>query len=129
MGVPNQRIIYINRQMDMQSDYLKLKNESLRKAMRDLDGKGFKLWMYLVDNAQGYKKEMYVVDFVEKSGVSESSYRRAWKDLQDKGYIIQSEKCDSVYMFVEQSGTYNERTKADIVKTVADMEDIIKEFF
>ena len=129
MGVPNQRIIYINRQMDMQSDYLKLKNESLRKAMRDLDGKGFKLWMYLVDNAQGYKKEMYVVDFVEKSGVSESSYRRAWKDLQDKGYIIQSEKCDSVYMFVEQSGTYNERTKEDIVKTVSDMEDIIKEFF
>lgn len=133
MGVANQRTIYIQRTSDKATqNYLKVSNENLNKAVRDLDGKSFKLYIYLVDNSNGFRVEMYHTHFCQWANLSESSYRRAWAELEEKGYIIKSEKKDNVYLFREASNTYQERNgkKEDVIKTVGKEElDKIKEMY
>ena len=55
--------------------------------MYNLKGNAFKLWIYFVDNAEGYTMDLYPVDFCTKANVSVSTYRRAFEDLLDKGYL------------------------------------------
>ena len=132
MSVPNQKIIYIKRSSDKDKvDFFKVSNNNLDQAAKDLDGKSFKLWVYLADNKDGYRKEMYPVDFCNWSGLSDSSYRRAWEELETKGYVIQSPKVKNMYLFKETSDTYNERHKNDLIKSIEteSYEDIVKEFF
>lgn len=119
MGVPNQRIIYIKRTTDTdRANYFKVGNDNLRKAASTLDGKAFKLWVYLSDNANGYKKEMYAVDFCDWANLSDSSYRRAWNELEDNGYIIKHKKEKNIYMFNE----VGKNEASDIVKVLTEEE-------
>ena len=133
---PKQRVIYIQRSSDKaQADFLKVSNKHLDQAVWDLDCKGFKLWTYLVDNANNYKKEIYPIHFTRWDNLSNSSFERAWKDLKDKGYIIQSKDYDNIYIFQETSNTFQDRynkwleqQKKDLIKTVDKKEfDQIKE--
>lgn len=71
--------------------------------MYNLKGNAFKLWIYFVDNAEGYTMDLYPVDFCTKANVSVSTYRRAFEDLLDKGYLRQSDKNNNVYIFYEVS--------------------------
>ena len=47
--------------------------------------------------------ELYPVDFCMLSGVSDSTYRRAFNELLDKGYLVQSDKNKNLYLFREVS--------------------------
>ena len=66
---------------------MKVANQILEIAMYNLKGNAFKLWIYFVDNAEGYTMDLYPVDFCTKANVSVSTYRRAFEDLLDKGYL------------------------------------------
>lgn len=104
MSVPNQKKIIIERSSDnVRKDYLKVSNDSLRSAMYNLGSSAFLLWIYFVDNAHGYSMDLYPVDFCSITGLSDSTYRRAFKELEEKGYLVQSAKIKNLYMFKECS--------------------------
>lgn len=108
MSVPNQKMILIQRAKESvyaQKDYLKVANYILEIAMYNLKGNAFKLWVYFTDNAEGYTMDLYPVDFCTKARVSDSTYRRAFEDLLEKGYLRQSDKDSNVYIFYEVSNS------------------------
>ena len=129
MSVPNQKKIYIKRDSDTaKKDYLKVSNESLHEAMFNLKPSTFMLWTYLADNANGYRMDLYPVDFMNITGLSRSTYIKCFKELEDKGYLIQSNKQNNVYLFQEISDTAE---KQDLIETLnaEEFENIKKELF
>lgn len=104
MSVPNQKKIIIERSSDsVRKDFLKVSNDSLRSAMYNLGSSAFMLWIYFVDNAHGYSLDLYPIDFCTITGLSDSTYRRAFKELEEKGYLISSPKQKNLYLFKEIS--------------------------
>lgn len=71
--------------------------------MYNLKGNAFKLWIYFTDNMNGYCMDLYPVDFCAKAKVSDSTYRRAFDELEEKGYLMQSKKDSNIYLFREVS--------------------------
>lgn len=129
MPVPNQKKIYIKRDSDTaKKNYLKVSNESLHEAMYNLKPSAFMLWIYFADNANGYAMDLYPVDFINITGLSRSTYIKCFKELEDKGYLIQSNKQNNVYLFQEISDTAE---KQDLIETLnaEEFENIKKELF
>ena len=72
-------------------------------AMSNLSANAFKLWVYMADNANGYPLILYSRDFEHKASVSQSTYTRVFKELEEKGYIIKSKNAKNFYLFKEKS--------------------------
>lgn len=118
MSVPNQKKILIQRTSEKAiKDYLKVSNDSLEIAMYNLKGNAFKLWIYFADNKNGYSMDLYPVDFCTKAKVSDSTYRRAFEELENKGYLIKSTKKNNLYLFKEVS-TSKDIEKPDEVNSL-----------
>lgn len=129
MSVPNQRKIYIKRDSDkVRLNFFKVSNQNLFSAMHNLKPSTFKLWVYFADNSDGYSMDLYPVDFCKKANVSESTYKRAFQELIDKGYLKQSEKSNNMFLFNELSDIAESR---DIIQSVneEDFNTIINEYF
>lgn len=104
MSVPNQKKIYIERSSDnARKDYLKVSNQNLNLAMYNLGPSAFMLWIYFTDNANGYALDLYPSDFLSKTRLSDSTFRRSFKELVDKGYLLQHPTKKNTYMFREIS--------------------------
>lgn len=128
MPAPNQRVIYIKRESaDVRKDYFKIGHEQLNKASMDLNGNTFKLYIYLANNKDSYRLELSSKDFIQWSGTSDSTYDRAFKELKEKGYLIQVPKKKNFYVFIEESATYEDRHKEDIfvLKGEEDIQEIL----
>lgn len=129
MSVPNQKTILIERTSDkVTRDYFKVSNENLAEALSNLNPSAFKLWVYFADNMNGYKEELYPINVCQLTGIGRSTYTRAFKELEGKGYLIQSKVQKNTYLFKEKSDI---TTQPDLVKTV-DTEDfnaIVSELF
>ena len=111
MSVPNQRKIYIKRDSDKaRLNFFKVSNKNLLSAMYNLKPSAFKLWVYFTDN------------------ISESTYKRAFQELIDKGYLIQSEKSNNLFLFKELS---DKAESPDVIQSVneEDFNAIIDEYF
>lgn len=129
MAAPNQRIIYIQRiSAEARRDFFKIGNQQLNYAAADLSGNAFKLYIYLADNKDNYKLELSSKHFITWSNTSDSTYDRAFKELKDKGYLIQAPEKKNVYLFVEESESYTERHKEDKI-ILSDKEAIEQLFF
>ena len=104
MSVPNQKKIYIERSSDnARKDFLKVSNQSLNQAMYNLKPSTFMLWIYFTDNANGYALDLYPVDFCNKTGLSVSTYRRYFTELEEKGYLLKHRTMKITYMFKQIS--------------------------
>lgn len=129
MSVPNQKKIYIKRDSDnARKDYLKVSNDNLQEAMYNLKPSTFMLWIYFADNANGYAMDLYPVDFMSVTGLSKSTYERSFKELEEKGYLLKSQKQKNMYLFQERSEKANNR---DEIETLSEneFEAIKNEFF
>ena len=119
MSLPNQKIIYIERSSEsVKKDFLKVSNTNLFMAMSHLDANAFKLWVYFVDNANGYKMDLYPCDFQRVAHVSYDTYKRCFKTLVDKGYLKASPKAKNIYIFSETSELITEEMKADMIESM-----------
>lgn len=104
MSVPNQRRIYIERSSDsVRKDFFKVSNQNLNGAMYNLKPSTFMLWVYFADNANGYALDLYPIDFCNKTGLSDSTFRRSFDELIEKGYLLKHPKQKNTYMFREIS--------------------------
>lgn len=61
------------------------------------------LWVYLCDNADGYYLDLYPVHFRTITGLSRSTYDRAFLELREAGYLVQHNKNPNVFLFREVS--------------------------
>lgn len=129
MSVPNQKKIFIKRDSDnARVDYLKVSNDNLKTAMYSLNPSAFMLWIYFVDNSNGYNMELYPVDFMSITGLSDSTYRRAFKELEEKGYLIKSTKKKNYYLFKEKSEIAEQRDEIETLD-LDSFNNVIDEFF
>ena len=112
MAAPNQRIIYIERTSEKaRADFFKIGHLQLDRAASDLGANAFKLYIYLCNNKDSFRLELSSKDFIAWSNTSDSTYDRAFNELKDKQYLIQSQDKKNVYLFVEESRNYDERHK------------------
>lgn len=120
MSVPNQRKIIVMRTSEsVRKDYFKISNDNLREAMYNLKGNTFKLYCYLCDNKNQWEMDLYPCDFEKVANVSGDTYRSAFNQLIEKGYLKPSKTRKNVYQFVEQSD------KAEPIPTAADEIQVI----
>lgn len=88
---PNQKIITTAKEKsDADNLYSIFNLNALQYAMIDLKGESFKLWCYINKNQDGYKFSLSAVDAVKWGIGSRSSYNRAVKELQEKGYLVET---------------------------------------
>lgn len=128
MAAPNQRIIYVERvSSQARADFFKIGHLQLDRAASDLGANAFKLYVYLCDNKDSFRLELSSKDFIAWSNTSDSTYDRAFNELKDKQYLIQSQDKKNVYLFVEESRNYDERHKED--RIVLSDKEVIQELF
>lgn len=93
-GVPNQKAFRVNKKREA-IDRTDVRISDLFKrdildASKDLKDTTFKLYIYFISNQDEYISGLSKVDVINKTGISESSYKRAMKELEEKGYLIYS---------------------------------------
>ena len=74
--------------------------ETIKAAARDLDGKTFKLWIYLAMNGNGYKVELSSKDLSD-FGLKDDSYYRAVNELIQSGYLVK--QSGNLFFFYDQT--------------------------
>lgn len=131
MSVPNQKKIIIERLSDsVRNNYLKVSNDNLNLAMYNLKPSAFMLWIYFCDNQNGYQLDLYPIDFINKTGLSRSTYDRAFEELEEKGYLIKSKTKKNLYLFNEVSSfKYIPKTDEVLSLEKESLEDIKKKYF
>lgn len=93
---PNQKLLVVSKEEQGKHTIIQLK--ALERASRDLQGETFKLWLYLAKNQNGYELALSMVDAISWGIGSKSSYYRAIKELEKKGYL---QKSGNRYIFYE----------------------------
>ena len=93
-GVPNQKAFRIHKSREQEdkndvriSDLFK---KDILSASKNLKDTTFKLYIYLASNQDGFIGGLSKADVISQMGISESSYKRGIKELEEKGYFIYS---------------------------------------
>lgn len=87
----NQKTIKINRTTPKVGDgnrFLQIYETSICEASKNLTPNGFKLYLYLATNKDGYNADYSPQAFANKYGVGIDSARRITQNLIDNGYLI-----------------------------------------
>lgn len=98
--------------------------------MYNLKPSTFMLWVYFADNSNGYKMDLYPVDFCGITGLSASTYARGMKELEEKGYLVRSPRQKNLFLFKERSES-EQISAVDLVKSLEgeDFEEEIERLF
>lgn len=85
---PNQKVVVIEPFVQIKGQlYFRLQIEAVEKAMRDLTGNEFKLYIYLAKNADNYKFALSPKHISEATGIGLRSCHDAIKTLIEKNYL------------------------------------------
>ena len=84
---PNQQSIIISKQEDSEV-FAQFDIEALQKAMQELDGAAFKIWVYLAKNRDRFEFALSP-KAMEDWGLKKDSYYRGKKVLEEKGYLVE----------------------------------------
>ena len=91
--VENQKTITTSKEKSNKNNKYSIFNlNALQYAMIDLKGESFKLWCYINKNQDGFTFALSAVDAIKWGVGSRSSYNRAVKELQEKGYLVEDSK-------------------------------------
>ena len=85
---PNQQNIVILKQENSEL-FAQLDMVALQRAMIDLDGAAFKIWMYLAKNKHRFEFALSP-KAMEDWGIKKDAYYRNKKVLEEKGYLVES---------------------------------------
>ena len=96
---PNQRVVTIFKE-DCKKDFLQLNNGEWQAAAQVLKTySAFKLYLYFASNKNGFSIALSPVAIQEAIGISENTYRAAFKELVEAGYLTQSSSNKNSYTF------------------------------
>lgn len=92
----------------MENKYAKIDMETLNRAMSSLSPEGLTLWLYFSKNAPGYEFSLNSKHCLSVTTLSEYKYKKAIKELIDKGYLIKTKKIypegkQPIYIFCENT--------------------------
>ena len=107
--VANQKVVIISKN-SYKSDFLQIGIAEWQEACKVLSPAAFKLYLYLASNANGFKLALSQVAVENAIGISKSSYHRAVKELEEKGYLIH--KSGNAFIFYcasPKNGTHSEK--------------------
>ena len=96
---PNQRIVHIIKDK-CKKDFLQINNDDWHTAGRCIEQYGtFKLYLYFASNKSDFTLALSPVAIEESIGISESTYRRAFQELLELGYLSRVEGKKNSYLF------------------------------
>ena len=102
---PNQRRITY-RKFAEKTGYTKININAAHQAMNNLSYSAFMLYSYMALNANNYEEWFSPALLVQRTYFTESTYRKAFSELLEKGYLIQDEKWKRHYTFYEGGINY-----------------------
>lgn len=76
---------------------------ALKEAMNNLGGSAFKMWVYLGKNQNNYTFALSKVDAMAWCGFSKNTYKNAFDELVEAGYLVQTAAGSNHYDFYELS--------------------------
>lgn len=94
--------------------YISIHTQTLAAAARNLSPVGFKLYLYLASNQNGYEKDYSPRDFANIYGVSIDAARKAPQNLMDCGYLILTH--GNKYAFFEEPQEIASKTSIALPK-------------
>lgn len=96
---PNQRVVTIFKE-NCKKDFLQIGNREWQAAAEILKTySAFKLYLYFASNTNGYSIALSPVAVQEAIGISENTYRTAFKELVEAGYLSQCGERKNSYTF------------------------------
>lgn len=99
---PHQRLVLVHRDMPKKDkQYVSIYVENLQAAASDLKHGSLKVYLYLLANRDKYTLAFSPKDIGDKYNVSEDTVRAAFKELVEKGYLIQTDHQKNLYEFFE----------------------------
>ena len=108
--IPNQKIIRVNREkVDKVASngrlYLIAYQDNLFTAMKELSHTAFKVYIYLLFNKDGYSVA-YSPEYIHKqANICKETARKAFRELIDKGYILERERGYEFYEYPQYKKT------------------------
>jgi len=120
--VANQKVVIIHKR-NLDANFLQLSKDDMYTAANELSGAGFKVYLYLAANANGFELALSKTAIETAMKVSKSSYYNALKELEGKGYLVNEH--GNVYSFHEQPRTFQKsdsggKTCVEQVKSIAE---------
>lgn len=106
--IPNQKIVKVNREkVDKVAStgrkYLIAYQDNLYDAMNNLSHTAFKVYLFFLFNKDGFSFA-YSPEFIRKqANICKETARRAFKELQEKGYIISTSRGYEFYEYPRYS--------------------------
>ena len=101
MSVPNQITIKVEeRNFDDGNPFARIHKDAMSAALKTLTGGGYALWTYIASNRDNYQFDLSKQACVN-FGFSESTYKRAKKELMEKGFLTPINEGSSIYVFHE----------------------------
>ena len=86
---PNQRTVTIHKPL-YEGNFVQVGIDDWQEAFALLTKSSFGLYLYCCSNMNGYKLELSSAAVQNALHISDTSYRRAVKELLEKGYFIQN---------------------------------------
>lgn len=130
MGVPNQRFVQVNitPTAGKNEPYFIILKSVLKEAWQKLDTyASFTLYTYFASNRNNYLMEFSPEAVKNETGLSVDSVRRAFRKLQDEGFIVPSGK--NKFTFYDKSQKSNIKIKPIIEKRKSFFDDETGENF
>lgn len=90
ISYPNQDMITIHKERYTEN-FLQVGKEEWMTAYANLKPGSFGLYLYLCGNMDGYHLALSSAAVQHALGYSDSTYRRAKKELKEKGYLVAAE--------------------------------------
>lgn len=84
----NQQVVLVSKNENCDV-FAQLDMEALQKAMQELDGNAFKVWLYFAKNKARYEFAISP-KAMEDWGIKKDAYYRSKKLLEEKGYLVES---------------------------------------
>ena len=112
MSVSNQRIVQVGKRTvrNGKNLYTTMNLEALQCAMKTLKGSSLKMWLYLNKNQENYTFELSRVACLEW-GIKKDSYYDGFKELVEKGYLVQAREGSNNYTFYESPRAENQNSE------------------
>lgn len=79
--------------------YIMINHDSWQRAIKELSSVGFKLYMYMAKNTGGYDYDLSPSAINKAVGMCKESYRKAFRELESKGYIVRSPQFENGICF------------------------------
>jgi len=119
MSTPNQKKIK-TKKTKPSSDFLLISNQDWIEASKTLSAPGFQMYLWLIRHDPSFTNELSKQAFMNSFGVSESTYKRAWSDLKDKGYVRPSKEGSNIYYIYSNPNNIKTDPNTNSIKTDLD---------